>query len=1033
MMFLLNLKPTHKAIKTYYSQLNSMAQLSLFTEGAVAPAFAGLLRACAGQFRWTLAEQYALKRGERTIRLDGALLDSFKLVHGVWEAKDTADDLDREVKKKLAAGYPRDNTLFQAPDRAIIWQDGQEVFNEDISRPERLVDTLKCFFEYRPPAYEQWQEAVEEFKLKVPQLAAGLLDLIRQQEQVNKGFRQAFEAFTALCRTAINPNIAPQAVEEMLIQHLLTERIFRTVFRNPDFVERNVTAREIEKVIQALTAQSFSRADFLKQLDRFYGAIESTAATIDDFSQKQGFLNTVYEKFFQGFSVKVADTHGIVYTPQPIVDFMVRSVEDILQQEFGRSLADPGVPILDPFVGTGNFILRVMRAIPRTRLPAKYAGELHCNEVMLLPYYIAAMNVEHDYYELTGTYRPFEGICLVDTFELAEGRQLSLFSEANTARVERQKAAPIFVILGNPPYNAHQLNENDNSKNRKYPLMDKRVADTYARDSAATNKNALSDVYVKAFRWAADRLGDEGVIAFVSNNSFVDNIAFDGMRRHLAQDFNRIYILDLKGNIRKDSMRDGIPLGEQNTVFGLAAMVGIAVTFLIKGKQFTDHKIFYSTVDFRATRAEKFALIEKARSIDNLEWQEIKPDKNYTWLTEGLYDEFETFLPMGTKEAKAGKGQAIFENYGRGVATSRDAWAYNFDRDEVARNIRRMIKTYNEQVMKWSQLAPKPNGVDDFVLNDGAKISWSRDLKLDLQRGNTAEFDESKIRRAMYRPFVRQYLFFDRVLNEEVYQFPRIFPTPAAETENRVICTSDKGYRAAFSTLVANALPDLHLLAGVDAFQFFPFYTYAEDGSNRRENITDWALAQFQEHYGDGSITKWDIFHYVYALLHHPAYREKYAANLRRELPRLPFAPQFWPFAAAGRRLAELHAGYESQPEYPLQWLETPGVPLDWRVEKMKLSPDKTQIIYNEFLTLAGIPPEVFDYRLGNRSALDWLIDQYRVSTDPRSGIPNDPNRPDEPEYIARLIGRIITVSLETVEIVGGLPGLEGANTASDP
>jgi len=489
-MHTLNLKVTHKVVKNYYKELSELSKLKASHEGAVSPAFAALLRHCARQFKWTLIEQYSMKHNSHKIIVDGALKDAF-LTHGVWEAKDTEDDLEKEVKKKFEAGYPKDNILFQAPDRIIIWQEGGQVFDANISKPEYLVEALKVFFEYQPPAYEQWQKAVEEFKLKVPELAAGVLELIEKERGSNKGFVEAFNDFFDLCRQAINPNIALQAVEEMLIQHLLTERIFRKVFNNPDFVERNVIAHEIEKVIKALTSPYFSRQDFLKPLDRFYVAIEETAATISDFTQKQSFLNTVYEKFFQGFSVKVADTHGIVYTPQPIVNFMVKSVEEILKKEFGRSLADKNVHILDPFVGTGNFITHVMREIPKTKLSHKYTNELHCNEVMLLPYYIASMNIEHEFYELTGTYKPFEGICLVDTFELAEPDQskLSFFIEENTKRVRRQQDEPIFVIIGNPPYNAKQLNENDNNKNRKYKEVDWRVSQAYAKDSKATNKN----------------------------------------------------------------------------------------------------------------------------------------------------------------------------------------------------------------------------------------------------------------------------------------------------------------------------------------------------------------------------------------------------------------------------------------------------------------------------------------------------------------------------------------------------------------
>jgi predicted helicase len=581
----LSLKPSHKPIKNYYEALDRYGKLGIVHEGAVLSAFQQLLESCGRQFDWTLEQQFAIKRSQKQpIRIDGALVDIYRLPRAYWEAKDSKDDLKKEVQKKFAVGYPKDNIIFQQPDRAILYQDGKLVMDVDITKEQELVDVVRQFFEYRAPAIAQWEKAAEEFGDRVKDHATALLELIRTQEKTNKKFIDAFAAFMQLCRQSINPNLAESAVEEMLIQHLLTERIFRSVFNNPDFAQRNIIAVEIEKVINALTSKHFSRAHFLSSLDRFYGAIEETAATIDDFSQKQDFLNTVYEKFFQGFSTKVADTHGIVYTPQPIVNFMVKSVEEILQREFGKSLVDKGVHILDPFVGTGNFIMRVMREIAeiqKSALPHKYEHELHCNEMMLLPYYIASMNIEHEYFEQTGKYEAFEGICLVDTFELAEAKQLSLalFSTENTKRVERQKQSPIFVIIGNPPYNAYQ-SEDLNNRNRKYPTMDKRVSETYSKDSKATNKNALSDPYVKAIRWASDRIGDEeGIVAFVTNNSLINDLAFDGVRKNLENDFDQVYIFDLGGNVRKNPKLSGT----KNNVFGI--QVGVSVNIFVKHRQ----------------------------------------------------------------------------------------------------------------------------------------------------------------------------------------------------------------------------------------------------------------------------------------------------------------------------------------------------------------------------------------------------------------------------------------------------------------
>ena len=1027
----LNIKPTHKPIKNYYVELEKYAQLCEQNEGTVRAAFQSLLQHYCGQSDLTLLceKTHILppdKRGKgdsRRIQPDGEIVDTFGLPHGHWEAKDTKDDLHAEAAKKFAAGYPSKNIVVQSPTHALLYQRGQLHLDLDITEPTNLVEVLQTFFGYQEENISAWHTAVAEFRETVPQLGEQLAALIEAERQNNTQFQEAFTRFHQQCQASINPNLSIAAVEEMLIQHLLTERIFRTVFNNRDFTRRNIIAREIENVIDALTSQTFDRNQFLESLDPFYVAIEQTAATITDFSQKQGFLNTVYEQFFQGFSIKVADTHGIVYTPQPIVDFMVKSVEHILQTEFNRSLADTGVNIIDPFVGTGNFIVRIMQELDPISLSRKYAAdppELQCNEVMLLPYYIASLNIEHQFYTTTNRYVPYEGLCLVDTFEIAEERQLQLFTPANTVRVEKQKETPMFVVIGNPPYNAGQVNENDNNKNRKYQTMDARVRETYSQDSKATNKNALSDPYVKAIRWASDRIGEEGVVAFITNNSFLDGVAFDGMREHLAEDFDAIYILDLGGNARK-----GLKVSDAN-VFGIR--VGVSVNLFVKNKQNLSEstRIFYYRTDDLWNRNQKFDFLSESQNAGNVEWQAIQPDPRHTWLTEGLHAEFDTFIPMGSKEAKAAKNEptdVIFKTYSNGVKTNRDAWVYNFNPDALAENMNQMIGVYNAEVDRWKRSGNQQANVDEFVISDDEKIGWSSGLKLKLKSGKTVDFSEEKVRTVLYRPFTKSNLYFDRVMAERVYMFPSVLPTSKTETENQVICVAGVGNRKGFGCLTTNMIPNIDL--AFEKAQCFPFYTYDEDGINRRENITDWALAEFRTHYNDDTITKWDIFHYTYGLLHHPTYREKYQVNLKRDLPHIPFAEDFWGFTTAGAQLANLHVNYESQPEYSdLKFIQNPEVPLNWRVEKMKLSKDKTSLVYNAFLTITGIPPKSFDYRLGTRSALEWLIDQYRVKTDKRSGIVNDPNRADDPEYIIKLLGKVITISLETVEIVNKLPAL---------
>ena len=1015
----LNLKPTHKPIRDYYATLQQYDQHNATHEGAVSNPFAFLLDTCAKQLNATLIPQYGMHtaKGNRIV-IDGVVFDEYGLPFAYWEAKDIDDDLLKAVADKRDAGYPLDNILFQNPQRAILYQNGQVALDVDITEPARLIAALQYLFAYVPPALDNWQTAVSDFREYVPDLASALKALIDQRHETDPAFKAAFTDFYEICRTSINPELSRDAVEEMLIQHILTERIFRTVFNRSDFTLRNIIAREIENVSYVLMRHEVSRDVFLEPLDRFYVAIEQAATLCKDFSQKQHFLNTFYEKFFQGFSEDVADTHGIVYTPQPIVDFMVKSVEHILKTEFDRSLSDTGVHIIDPFVGTGNFIVRLMQDIQGTALEEKYRHALHCNEVMLLPYYVASLNIEQEYFQRTGTYLPFEGITLADTFEMLEPEQGELFTRENTDRVKRQKAADMFVVIGNPPYNAQQVNENDNNKNRKYEIMDERVAETYVKDSKATLRNKLYDPYVKAIRWASDRIGNEGVVAFVTNNSFLEGVAFDGMRKHLAEDFDAIYILDLGGNARK-----GLKVSNAN-VFGIR--VGVSINLFVKKKREESLKkshISYYPIDELWNRQQKFDFLNTCQHIGGIEWKFIQPDARYTWLTEGIDPEFETFIPMGSKASKNTKdenGETIFSLYSYGVVTSRDNLAYAFDLALLQERVHTFIEIYNTAVdTKRRHNLKTP--VEDFIDTNDPRIKWSRQVKASLKKLELSTYDDTHFRTALYRPFCKKYLYFDNFWNEERYQQYRIFPTPDTEIENRAIQIK-VGQEWPMFALMSNKIPDALPQGGS---QCFPFYTYDEDGTNRQENITDWALSEFRTHYDDDTLTKWDIFHYTYALLHHPVYREKYEMNLKRDLPHIPFTEDFWGFAQAGAALADLHVNYESVPKYDkLRNIETPGMQVNWNVEKMKLSKDKTQLTYNDFLTLDGIPAEAFNYRLGTRSALEWIVDQYRVKVDRRSGIKNDPNRAEEPRYIVDLIGRVIHVSLKTVKIVESLPGL---------
>ncbi len=1056
--------PTHRAIRKYYEQVAALRDQRVLNEMSVRSAFEFLLADTAKLKGWTFIPELSGKSGGALIRPDGTLRDRNTLPRGYWEAKDTQDNFPSEIKKKIARGYPLSNIIFEDTQTGVLYQNKQQINGEfNLGNPKELAALLNQFFAHTEPDIEGFEEAVEEFKERAPELAWGLVEKIQQAHKDNARFQAAFEKFFDLCRTALNPNIRVEAVDEMLVQHLLTERLIRTVFNNPEFAKRNAIAAEVERVIDALVSKSFDRAEFQKSLDRFYVTIESTARLLPDFSEKQHFLNTVYERFFQGYAVKVADTHGIVYTPQEIVNFMCASVAEVLEKEFGKSLSSPDVYIIDPCTGTGNFVVNLLRRMPGRDLSRVYREQLFANEVMLLPYYIASLNIEHAYFELTSTYEPFEGLCFVDTLDLAEGsqHQLGFMTEKNAERVDRQRKTPITVVIGNPPYNMNQQNESDNNKNRTYEVIDRRVAETYAKSSAASNKAALSDPYVKFFRWATDRLGTrDGIVAFVSNSSFMGQTAFDGMRKHLLADFTHLYMLDLHGDVRRNPKLSGTA----HNVFGIQVGVGITVA-VRKGAQ-RPAAMSYYRVEENWRKEDKLAFLQKSRSVGAMDWHGLYLSQTDGWMV--IKDAWETslFLPLGTKSAKASDSvspQTVFKIYSRGVATCRDGVAYDFDKGALSDRVRKFIDDYNGEVDRYKRCGGK-QPVDEFVHYD--KIKWSESLKMNLQRGAYAAFDEGKVRVALYRPFCTRNLFFDRFVNERVYVMPSIFPTPPTEVENRVIITSDLAFRSpTVSALVVGTLADLHACAAVDAHQCFPFYVYDEDGTNRRENITDWALEHFRKRYREDKITKWDIFYYVYGVLHHPEYRKKYAENLKRELPRIPLAKDFWGFSKAGKELADLHIDYEKLEPYPLKFIETCSgilgadvaaslprhggvkpplpkaerrsalqnadlkvgatIPLSYRVEdKMRLSKDRRSLKVNDSLTLGGIPPETFEYRLGNRSALEWVIDQYQVTEDKHSGIRSDPNRADDPEYIVRLVGQVIYVSLETVRIVRSLPVL---------
>ncbi len=850
---MLELSPHDALIKTYLKDIQHLESQQITHELGLKGPFQNLLDKAAKKRGWTLVPELSTYSGGRRVVPDGTVRDEFRLARGWWEAKDTSDKLASEIQKKLKAGYPTRNTVFEDTRVAVLYQDRGEAGEFALREPVKIADLLNRFFSHDESDEREFHRAMDEFKSRIPDLARALYEHIAEAHKKNPRFKQAFTEFVTLCRASLNPELSEHLVDEMLIQHLLTERLMRNLFQNADFTHRNVIASQIQKVIEALASTSFSTSDFLRKLDPYYKAIEREGTNLGHFTEKQDFLNSVYEQFFQKFAADVADTHGIVYTPREIVDFMCHSVEQALKDHFGYTLSSPEVVILDPCTGTGNFLVNLIERIPGKALQEAFRNRLFANEVMLLPYYVASLNIEHAYYERMRSYESFEGLCFVDTLDMQDARQFGLFTPANTERVSREKDAAITVIIGNPPYNVGQKSENDNNQNRKYKEVDKRIRDTYAKDSNATNKNSLSDMYVKFFRWATDRLGDrDGIVCFVSNNSVVDQHAFDGMRKHLMHDFDAIDHIDLHGNVRRNPKLSGTT----HNVFGI--QVGVGITLAIK-KRGIERRLRYFRVPEMWRKREKLDFLSKGK----IDWQNIAPDTKHSWIVPENADEYERFSSMSD----------IFSLYTVGVKTNRDDVVYDWNRDMLAERMKKFIADYNAEVYRHKAEPTAP-----WLKS----LKWSSDLKRNADLGRTAIFNSSRIVISLYRTFSKKWLYFDRTMNERVYRCLDVFKT----STQAICCCIDS--QMPFSAQMTDCVPS-HAPGGRPG-QCFPL-----------SHLTDSALTQFQQHYANDAITKENIFHYIYAVLHHPGYRERFAENLKRELPRIPFAPDSKPSPAPAK------------------------------------------------------------------------------------------------------------------------------------
>lgn len=914
--------------------------------------------------------------------------------------------------------------------------------------------------------WEQWAKDVAE-------IAERNIERIKRLIEHDKEHRWAFEQFVDGLHKNINPFITDDEAIEMLSQHIITQPVFEALFDGYSFVKNNPISQSMQAILDLLESDVVNKDTEI--LEKFYDSVRTRADKIDNAEGKQKVVIELYDKFFKTAFPKMVERLGIVYTPVEVVDFIIHSVDAVLRKEFNRSLSDENIHILDPFTGTGTFITRLLQSglISTEDLEHKYSKEIHANELVLLAYYIAAVNIENTFHDLMkgqSEYKEFNGICLTDTFQLGESdASEKLFSEMfpqNSERVIEQKKAPLRVIMGNPPYSIGQKSANDNAQNQSYAKLDAKIASTYAAASTAGLNKSLYDPYVKAFRWSTDRLDPKngGVIAFVSNGAWIDNNSTDGFRKCLEREFSSIYVFNLRGNQRTSgelSRREG------GKIFGSGSRTPIAITLLVKKPKTNDTPatIYYHDIGDYLSKEEKLAIINKFGSVEHIEWQQLNPNEHGDWLNQ-RNDAFESFIPLAPEKKFDTASKSVFTTYAIGLASNRDAWVYNFSKTELERNMRRMVEFYNEQQRDYrvALLANKNLSVEDFIDTDATKISWTRALRNDIKNGITHNYSENEYRGGLYRPFCKQNLYFASEFIESPGLSKKLFPY--AGVENRVICLSGVGASKDFSVLLTDTIPNLD---SIEKSQCFPLYYYEErklkkynDGSTdmanmfdpteqidyiRHDAISDFILERVRKAYG-GKITKEDIFYYIYGILHNTEYRTAFAADLKKMLPRIPLVDEsrdFWRFSKAGRTLAELHLNYENRPSATGVIVTYNTIPqseiekamqsgemetINYQVEKMRFpsKTDKSKIIYNSQITIENIPATAYEYVINGKSAIEWIMERYAITTHKDSGITNNPNdwatEHNNPRYILDLLLSVISLSVETVEIVNGLPKL---------
>jgi predicted helicase len=1010
-------------IQTYWRKLNDLRNISgASNESALRRAFENLLEAIGEEHQLILYPEYQFKSPTgANLRADGVLVDRLRLVHGWWEAKDEKDDLDKEITAKLAKGYPTDNIIFEDTRTAVLLQNGKEVLRCSVENAKALQTLLDQFFSYESPEIENFRVARDKFLSELPKVAEALSGLLKTAHQDNKKFQQGAANFLLLCKRSIGERVNASHIDEMLIQHILTDQIFRAVFSDSNFHQENHLASAIGELEKSFFLGE-TRKNLLKRLEPYFAAIRGAAAKTVTSFEKQNFLKQVYEDFYSAYNPKDADKLGVVYTPQEVVRFMIEGCDWLTQKHFNKRLADSGLDILDPCTGTGTFIVDLLDYLrgDNAALAYKFANEIHANEISILSYYIACLNIEQTFYETTEKWQEFKGACFINTLENwgfektyqhAQNDLLGGLTDENHLRIQSQNSRKIPVIIGNPPYNANQQNENDNNQNESAIQVDKRIKETYL-DASTAQMTKIYDPYVRFFRWASDRLGEQGILCFISNSSFIDARGFDGFRKTVAQEFQEAWIIDLKGNARMSGERRK---REGGNVFDDKIRVGVALYFFVRKAKNTDTtscEIHYLSVDDFLPAIEKRRWL-KAHHLSRLankgEFRFIRPNARGDWLNQAQ-ENWSHWLPVVSKEVKAGKSDAaIFKLHSLGLNSNRDEWVYDFDKAALLVKMKAFIQHY-EAIRKAGKL--------EF----DTEIKWCSSLKIYLQRNLRLTYTAKSVVTGLWRPFVKKQVYFNQYLNHRQFRLRELFGIQG-NLENLALGISGNTHAKPFQSLAVSHVPCLDTL---EKTQFLPFWVYEADGT-RCENITDWALTQFKQRYTNlVDLNKRDIFNYVYAVLHDPRYREKFALNLKAEFPHIPFHPDFSAWANLGAKLIELHAYFEQVTPYPLERVE-----LSSKVApKCRLKADKTAnlIEIDTHTQLKNIPASAWNYQLGNRSALEWVLEQYKEKT------PKDPTIREKfntyrfaehKEQVIELLMKVCQVSVETMGVIGEIEKLE--------